>query len=135
MNREWFQRLSDERPMALGNWSALARQIRERFVTVDKNTGQALREFHAQHFVARADLLAGLAEQVAARSSPALPIKAVAGAGKSALIAHFMPTMRALSQPGSCSKPLHTSAQGCPTSAHSTRIALALELGLDLRSN
>ncbi len=38
VNRELFQRFSDERPMKLGNWVALARQIRERFVTLDKIT-------------------------------------------------------------------------------------------------
>jgi hypothetical protein len=49
----------------------------------------SLADFHRRLFVGRADVMAELAEQVAARSSPAVAIKAVAGAGKSALIARL----------------------------------------------
>ena len=38
MNRELLLQFSDDRPMTLGKWVALARQIRERFVTVNKTT-------------------------------------------------------------------------------------------------
>lgn len=38
VNRELLLQFSDERPMTLGKWVALARQIRERFVTLNKTT-------------------------------------------------------------------------------------------------